>query len=264
MIKDFFRKKISESVYYLVKDIYKYFYSLRYYGSKFHCPQCKGNFSSFLSIGHDIPVIKTKEIIGAGYRKNAACPRCFSTDRTRLIYLYLKNYKPDFFSSKFKLLHVAPEISLFRLFKKLKNIDCYFADLDSPLADTVMDITRINYADEYFNVIICNHVLEHISDDLQAMKELYRVLKKGAYAILQVPISYKLDKTYENNEIITPEDKEREFGQKDHVRIYGKDYIDRLSSVGFKVNAFDYNKSTFADIKYSLCKDEKVFICEKL
>ncbi|MDD4157299.1 MAG: methyltransferase domain-containing protein [Candidatus Cloacimonetes bacterium] len=266
MIKDFFRKQVSESTYYLFKDLYKFISSLRYYGHRFYCPICNGNFVRFLSIGHNIPVIKTKEIIGAGYRENAACPRCYSTDRTRLIYLFLKHYKPEFFTAKFKLLHIAPEISFYRLFKKLRNIDCYFADLDSPLADIKMDITNIKLSSEYFDVIICNHVLEHIPDDIQAMSELYRVLKTGAYAILQVPISYKIDETYEDNLIKSPEEREREFGQRDHVRIYGKDYIDRLQSVGFKVTIFDYNISVFADKKnkYSLAKDEKIFICEKV
>ena len=130
-----------------------------------------------------------------------------------------------------------------------------------------MDVTDIHYPENSFDVIICNHVLEHIPDDRKAMNELFRVLKPGGQAILQVPISLTLEKTFEDSTIITPEEREKVFGQKDHVRIYGSDYIKRLKAAGFKVKEYKWTEdSNLADPQNRLClnEDEVVYYCEKL
>ena len=242
-----------------------YWYNkLKYFGFRFKCPFCGGNFSKFLPCGLNLPVLKEKQVIGGGYRLNAVCPRCASTDRERLIYLYLKN-KTSIFQKNIKVLHVAPEKELQKIIRAASNIDYLSSDLDSILAMVKMDITEIKYRDNFFDVIICNHVLEHIIDDYKAISELYRVLRTGGWAIIQVPISPLLPRTYEDFEITSPEEKEKMFGQSDHVRIYAGDYKDRLEKVGFSVEIYNYinefGKS--ACRKYGLLEKEDLYICSK-
>lgn len=243
-----------------------------YRGNKYYCPYCEHNFRKLLSDGFDLPVIKEKKIIGAGRRDNCTCPRCFSKDRDRLIYLYLK-YKTDIFSGSLKLLHIAPEAWLKELFQRIPNLD-YTAGVKD--GDNMgyyydrmtreMDITNLEMKADLYDTIICNHVLEHIPDDIQAMKELYRVLKPGGWAILQVPISPFLEQSYEDPDIITEKSREKYFGQFDHVRIYGQDYFSRLESVGFKVERHHPLKDQWniPNIeKYALNPEEELFVAHK-
>jgi SAM-dependent methyltransferase len=243
----------------------RYFTSLRHAGGPFKCPLCQGNFSHFMPIGIDVPVLKEKHVVGAGYRLNASCPRCRSEDRERLIYLYLKLKTPDLFSRPTKLLHVAPEPSLSARLRACPSISYIAADLNSPMADVRMDITAIDETEGTYDVIICNHVLEHVEDDRKAMGELFRVLKPGGFAILQVPISYIMDETYEDFLIRDPKAREVAFGQCDHVRLYGNDYTHRLSQAGFNVMAVAPEKflerSQIA--AYRLLPAEKLFVCVK-
>lgn len=241
-----------------------FFLALLYIGNEFECPFCGGHFRKFLPSGLDLPVLKEKNVVGGGYRLNAMCPRCHSLDRERLIYLYLKN-KTNLFYENLRVLHVAPEKNLQKVLMACPNIDYLSADLISPLAMVKMDITNIKYEDNLFDVVICNHVLEHIPNDQKAMLKLYRVLKPGGWAILQVPISLSLDKTCEDPTVTTPEEREKVFGQSDHVRIYAKDYKDRLEKVGFSVEVYSFTKKVgeSATHKYALLKDENIYICSK-
>lgn len=244
----------------------KYLLSFRYVGNKYECPFCMGHFSAFLPTGFDFPVLKEKQVIGGGYRLNAVCPRCYSVDRERLIYLYLNNYRPVIFSNNISLLHIAPEMNLSKKLKSYPNIKYISGDLNPKLADIQIDITDIKQDDETYDVIICNHVLEHILDDGKAMRELFRVLNKGGFAILQVPISYQLESTFEDSAVKSQNDRETIFGQEDHVRIYGKDYVQRLVKAGFSVTEYDWSESNNPEeyTKYGLVKNEKVFVCSKL
>ena len=235
-----------------------------YVGNKCECPFCKHHLLKFLPEGLNAPALKKNNVAGGGYRLNVVCPACYSSDRERLVYLYLKN-KTDVFSKNLKLLHIAPERSLQKVFMSHKNIDYISGDLDSPFAMKKIDITNIKYEDNSFDVIICNHVLEHIIDDQLAMSELYRVLKPGGWAILQVPISLTLSKTYENSKAVTMSDRIQEFGQNNHVRIYGQDYKNRLKKAGFSVRTYsfvdEFGKSEI--IRYGINKDELVYVCSK-
>jgi ubiquinone/menaquinone biosynthesis C-methylase UbiE len=149
--------------------------------------------------------------------------------------------------------------------KASAKINYVSGDLNPLVADRKIDITDISFENDYFDFIICNHVLEHIQDDRKAMNELFRVLKPSGEAVLQVPISKYNKKTFEDVTIIDPEGREKYFGQKDHVRIYGKDYKERLESVGFKVELYDIkNELNIKNIrKYGFNKDEILYISKK-
>jgi len=232
---------------------------------KFECTFCGGHFRKLLPEGLHFPVLNEKRIVGGGYRLNATCPSCYSFDRERLIYLYLKR-KTNVFSERLKMLHVAPELNLQKVLKARPNIDYVSIDMDSKAAMVQMDITNIQYEKDCFDVIICNHVLEHIPNDRRAMSELYRILKPRGWSILQVPISLSLRETYEDPKVETPAERERVFGQSDHVRIYARDYKQRLESVGFAVEVCSPSiEFSISEVrKYALLKDENIYLCSKL
>lgn len=208
-----------------------------------------------------------REFIPYGYnnvRKNALSPSTYSLERHRMLWLYLKN-ETKIFSNKVKLLHFAPEPAFYEIFKKSNNILYDTIDLNSPLADIKADICNLPLKDDTYDFILCNHVLEHIEDDLKAMSELYRVLKKGGIGIFQIPIDSKRENTYEDRSIKSPKERNRMFGQYDHVRIYGMDYFERLKSVGFSVKKVKYaNKLSDKEItKYCLSPTEIIPVCKK-
>lgn len=245
-------------------NIYKFISNLFNFKNEFECPFCGGQFKSFLLGGSDIPVLKEKQVVGGGYRLHNHCPICHSLDRERLVYLYLTK-KTNIFKLKVRLLHVAPEAKLHQILSEQPNISYLSVDLSSKLANVKADITQMSFKENSFDVIICNHVLEHVQDDRKAMHELYRILNHKGWAILQVPISYLLETTYEDPLIKKPEEKEKKFGQRDHVRIYGKDYKYRLEAAGFKVDVFNFakefdNNSTY---RFGLSKDENIYRCSK-
>jgi ubiquinone/menaquinone biosynthesis C-methylase UbiE len=231
------------------------------FGFKYKCIFCKGHFRKLFPIGlkNDIAM----NLIGGGYRY-ALCPRCHSTDRERLIYWYIVNKTNILNLDKtINLLHVAPERNLQKILRSFSYIEYISGDLNpSTDCDIRLDITNINFEDNFFDVIICNHVLEHIIDDRKAISELFRVLRPGGFAILQVPISKNTKETFEDFSITSPEERERYFGQKDHIRIYGKDYKNRLESTGFKVELYDIkNDLSIQDIKkYGLNEEEILYI----
>lgn len=232
------------------------YYKLRsvfYRGDQVICPCCGGNFGKFHVV-----------FAGGGQFKTLVCPGCGCRELHRLEWLYLTN-KTKFFEGNLKLLHFAPEYILSKKLVSVPNLDYIGIDFNSPLSMANVDITNIPFQDEFFDVVICNHVLEHIIDDRKAMGELFRVLKPDGWAILQVPIDPMRLITFEDSAIILPQDRERFFGQRDHVRYYGLDYKDRLESVGFTVQVDNYAKEfDFTEIRrYGLRTDENIYFCKK-
>ena len=213
-------------------------------GSRYTDPIDNKSFRKFLPYGYEIQ------------RPNVLSPSTLSLERHRLLWLYLTN-ETDFFTSKKKVLHMAPEQCFLNRFKKL-NHEYITADLYSPIADIKADITNLPFDDDSFDVILCNHVLEHIQDDIKAMRELFRVMKKGGMGIFQIPQDLNRESTFEDNTIIDRKERAKIFGQYDHVRIYGLDYFEKLRSVGFKVREIAYNNEISVDLsdKYRLMKGE--------
>ncbi len=226
--------------------------ALFYKGTKYTDPIDNKSFRTFFPYGYGTQ------------RPNVLSPSTLSLERHRLLWLYLKD-KTDFFTAPKKVLHMAPEQCFIKRFKKLKNLDYTTADLYSPIVDVKADILDLPFEDNSFDIILCNHVLEHIIDDSKAMSELYRVLKPNGMGIFQIPQDLSLDKTYEDFSITSPEERAKHFGQYDHVRIYGKDYFDRLRNVGFIVNEVDYSKELSPEMvdKYRLVKGEILPVCFK-
>lgn len=215
-------------------------------GNNFTDPIDGKQFKSFLPYGYENP------------RENVLSPSTLSLERHRLLWLYLKN-ETDFFTAHHKVLHFAPEQAFYKRFKKLTHLKGYTTtDLNSPLADVKADICDLPFSDNSFDVILCNHVLEHIPDDTKAMQELYRILKPKGWGIFQIPQDLKRETTFEDNTITDKGERTKIFGQYDHVRIYGRDYFDKLRSVGFTVKEVDFTAGlSQSDIeKYRLAKGE--------
>ena len=208
-----------------------------------------------------------KSFLPYGYgkqRNNVLSPSTLSLERHRLLWLYLKN-ETDFFSANSKILHFAPEQCFLKRFKTLKNLDYTTTDLLSPIADVKADICNLPFKDNTFDVILCNHVLEHIPDDTKAMEELYRVMKQGGYGIFQIPQDLDRATTFEDNSITDKKERAKIFGQYDHVRVYGRDYFDKLSQIGFKVDAVDYTAQLSEENikKFCLAKGELIPVVYK-
>ena len=164
-----------------------------------------------------------------------------------------------------KILHVAPELCFMHMLENKYRENYITADVSNPRAKVKMDITDIDYNDESFDVIYCSHVLEHIQNDRKAMRELHRVLKPNGWAVLNVPIT--AEKTFEDPSVVDPEERLKKFGQKDHVRRYGPDYIDRLLEAGFEVEAYNV-KDLFQSEEIALMGlktrvTDKIFYCIK-
>ena len=213
-------------------------------GNKYTDPIDNKSFRKFLPYGYQVQ------------RQNVLSPSTLSLERHRLLWLYLTN-ETDFFTSKKKVLHMAPEQCFLARFKKL-NHEYITADLDSPIADVKADIVNLPFNDNSFDVIFCNHVLEHVQDDTKAMKELFRVMKKGGMGIFQVPQDLNRDVTFEDNSITDPKERAKIFGQYDHVRVYGRDYFDKLRSIGFNVEEVNYSQKISSELlsRYRLMEGE--------
>jgi len=197
-------------------------------------------------------------------RKNALSPHSMALERHRLIWLYLKE-KTNFFIAPHKFLHIAPEYCYLKPIKKLKNIDYVTGDLISPWATVKMDITDMPFKDNSFDIIMANHILEHIEDEKKALKELFRVMKPGGWGIFHVPMDNNLEETFEDPNITDPLEREKYFRQKDHVRLYGRDYPQRLESVGFKVTCDEYANNLAPELikRYAILK-ETIYFCQKV
>ncbi|MET3731339.1 class I SAM-dependent methyltransferase [Moheibacter stercoris] len=224
-----------------------------YRGNKFTDPIDGNSYKAFLPYGYE------------KQRQNVLSPGTLSLERHRLMWLYLQQ-ETNFFSAPLKVLHMAPEQSFYKRFRALKNLDYTTCDLDSPIADVKADIQNLPFENDSFDVIFCNHVLEHVEDDKKALHELYRVMKPGGWGILQVPIRYQQEKTFEDPTITDRQVRIEKFGQYDHVRVYGRDYYEKLAAIGFLVEQVNLSENlTDEEIKrFALEKNEILPVVRKI
>ena len=223
--------------------------SIFYAGNEVKCPVCNKHYKKFLPYGRINP------------RPNALCPNCLSLERHRLIWLYLQE-KTNFFQKKQHILHIAPEACFIKRFEKVHEEQYITADIESPLAKVKMDIHAIPFADHTFDVVLCNHVLEHVQDDIKAMGEIFRVLRRGGFAILQVPFFKPvLQHTFEDPTITDKREREKLFGQDDHVRKYGTDYPGRIERSGLIAIQEEFVNTVSDETrkKFGLVKGETIF-----
>lgn len=224
---------------------------LAYKGRGRECPVCGSRYRRFMPYGY------------VTSREDALCPHCLALERHRMIWLWLSECS-NLFESRPRLLHIAPEVSLMRHFKRLyRGTENYItADLESPLADMHFDVQHIPLEDCSVDVVICNHLLEHVEDDRRAMRELYRILRPGGWGIALVPEDRSLPNTFEDDSITDPKERTRIFGQYDHRRIYGRDYDMRLAEAGFRVERIGYREQlTEAQQRlYAIGSDDLVII----
>lgn len=196
---------------------------LAYVGRGRRCPICGTQRRRFLPYGY------------VTSREDALCPGCLSLERHRAIWLYITQHS-DLRQKPQRLLHIAPEVSLRdKLRRSYADGDYVTADLESPLADMHFDVQHIPLDDRSFDVVICNHLFEHVEDDRRAMRELWRIMRPGGWGIMTVPEDRSRAETFEDDTITDPEERTALFGQYDHRRIYGRDYDDRLREAGFRV-----------------------------
>ena len=224
---------------------------LYFKGNQFTDPIDGSSYRKFLPYGYQ------------NLRQNALCPGTLSLERHRLLWLYLDR-KTNFLTDAIRVLHVAPEQVFYKKFKFFSHWDYTTTDLHSPLADVKADICALPFEDNTYDFILCNHVLEHIPNDFKAMEELYRVLKPGGTAILQVPLEEGRENTFEDDSITDQQERTRIFGQYDHVRVYGQDYYNRLQEVGFKAIPVDFIKEvTEVDIQRFALPNELIPVVTK-
>ena len=233
------------------RKIYHSLNKLIFKGDNYYCPICEKGFKRFLPAGGNIT-------------GNSKCPGCNSLERQRLLWLYLTRQlkiKED----EIKLLNIAPDYAIQSKLKKLTNISYLSVDLESPLAMQKMDITSLSFDNNTFDAVLCYHVLEHIEDDKKALSEIFRVLKPDAWAILQSPVDMGREITFEDFSVRLPEERKKIFGQEDHVRIYGKDYVSRIEKEGFLVSRDNFIEILSAEEreKFVLERDEIIYFCKK-
>lgn len=201
--------------------------SARHRGDAVECPCCGSSFARFLPHRG---------------RQRAKCPRCGSLERHRVLWLFLQR-ETDLFERPGAMLHLAPEYALQRRLRLLPGLRYLSGDLDSALADVELDAMDLPFAEASFDFLICNHVLEHVADDRRAMAEIHRVLRPGGWAVLMCPVDRRRATTLEDPTALMPAERHRLFGQGDHLRLYGRDYAERLAAAGFEVRAERYVES---------------------
>lgn len=220
------------------------------YYRRLQCPVCLGWDRHFRTFGR-VP------------RQDARCPHCGALERHRLVWLFLQRRTDLFGGSSKRVLHFAPERALQTPLGRVASLDYVTADLRPGMAMVVADITSLQFADESFDVVYCSHVLEHVPDDRAAIGECYRVLKRGGWAVFMVPIHSGT--TVEDPSITDPAERERRFGQRDHVRVYGSDFSDRLRHAGFEVQSFAPGQILAAsETRFAIPGDEgPIFFCSR-
>ncbi len=254
----------------LTKKIRNYVFRTLHPGDKYYCLYCKKSYGKFLHEGVKADVFKRYKVAGGGYKTNTRCPNCGSVDRARLLALFFE-LRTDAFRKKTDILHISPNKSIANFLIANPTVNHVVGALEpdqfAEYNPIEMDVQKIPLEDNIFDIVICCHVIEHVDDDAAAMREIYRVLKPGGFAVLQVPLALNLNKTLEDKTLKTDKERKIAHGQVDHMRLYGIDYFDKLAAAGFRVvrdNPFDNNWLSPQELdKHRLDRIEDVIVCYK-
>jgi len=253
MIKKLYKKFFSEKSRINIRLFLERNSAFLYYGSGFECNCCGKTFRKFKPKGNVV-------------RKNAKCPYCGSLERQRVLFFYLEKETDIFTKENNKVLYFAPEHCLIPKFNRCTFAEFVDADINPNFANYIVDIQSISYPNDYFDYIICSHVLGHVPNEQKAIQELYRVLKKSGKAIIMTLIDKSREKTFEDTSIVTPKDKLKYYSESDLERLHGLDFAQRLSHC-FKVEEIDYRKCFDEEIqkRFSLGNGEReiIFSCTK-
>lgn len=221
-----------------IRRLRRKIFGLFHPGNKVYCLYCKKTFGKFMQEGVKSPAFLKYKVAGGGYKLNVQCPNCFSVDRSRLLYLFFQ-LRTDVYKKKTAILHISPNKEIANVLKGdtiTQTVGSIEPEMYSEYNPVYLDVQKMNFPDNTFDVVICCHVIEHVDSDDQAMREIYRVLKPGGFAVLQVPLAINLNKTIEDKTLKTDKERKLKFGQVDHVRLYGLDYFDKLQVAGFRVD----------------------------
>lgn len=218
-------------------------------GRSVECPVCHGRFRRLLAVANGEQML---------------CPRCLSLERHRRVILFLRR-STNLYHDRLRVLHIAPELGMQRELARLPNLEYLTGDLYARNTNLELDVTAIDFPDESFDVILCSHVLEHVVDDRQAMRELRRVLRRDGWALINVPSDPQRTETYEDESIVDPHQRLVHFGQEDHVRIYSAEgFLKRLNEAGFEVEVDPFVFSPYERARYALDDDgwDHSYVCK--
>lgn len=222
----------------LIKRIRNKLFGLLHPGKKAYCVYCGKSYSKFLHEGVKADVFRKYQVAGGGYKLNVQCPHCGSVDRSRLLYLFFK-LRTDVYKKQTRILHISPNHEIARALGENENVQQVCGTIEpeqyKEFNAVYLDVQNIDAEDNYFDVVVCCHVIEHVENDAQALQEIYRVIKPKGFAVLQVPLALNLEKTLEDKKDRTPKQRKVAYGQVDHIRLYGLDYFERLQAAGFRV-----------------------------
>jgi SAM-dependent methyltransferase len=253
-----------------IKKIRNKLFAILHPGKKVYCLYCGHTFSKFLHEGVKSPVFKKYRVAGGGYKLNVQCPHCYSVDRSRLLYLFFK-LRTEVYKKPSRILHISPNKEIASVLRGPtieQIVGSIEPEMYSEFDPVYLDVQSMDLPDNSFDVVICCHVIEHVDDDRKAMREIFRVLKPGGFAVLQVPFALNLDKTIEDRGLKTDKERKIKFGQVDHVRLYGRDYLAKLEDAGFTVeldNPFTNKWLPEEELKrHALDRIEDVIIGKKL
>jgi SAM-dependent methyltransferase len=252
-----------------IKKLRNRIFAMLHPGSKVYCLYCHKTYSKFLHEGVKSPAFKKYKVAGGGYKLNVQCPHCYSVDRSRLLYLFFQ-MRTDVYRKPTRILHISPNKEIAGVLKGptiTQVVGTIEPEQYMEFDPVRLDVQEIGFPDNSFDVVICCHVIEHVDDDDKAMREIFRVLKPGGFAVLQVPLALNLDKTIEDRTLKTDKERKLKFGQVDHVRLYGMDYFDKLRKAGFRVerdNPFTNHWLPEAELKrHALDPLEDVIVAHK-
>jgi Methyltransferase domain len=243
--------------------IKKWIKRLFFFGWRYQCYACGSRLREWQWQGEDSDLHTTTKMVGSG-RRRCLCPICHSIDRERLLLHFLSSEIAHQHWRELRVLHIAPEQEVEKRIHQYGPLQYvkgdYFASGYSYNEAVQMDIQHMKWPDDSFDLIICSHVLEHVADDHQALKEMRRVLSPKGKALIMVPMAKDLMTSLEGSLDDDDEIRRSKFGQSDHLRLYGRDFLNRIEAVGFKVHEWQANDGS---IKWQWNQDESIFVAQR-